>query len=162
MLVKDKLSTIILLAIFIALLVIIYNLTSNQAVQSNISSNMVNTNTAVIEETATNNKEEEEMEVMKVSKENFEKEVLQSDKKVLIDFYADWCGPCKMLSPIVAEFAKENDTIKVVKINIDENEELAVNYGVMSIPTLVVVENGKTKNTSVGLISKSEIEELVK
>lgn len=159
---KDKLSTIILLAIFIALLVIIYNLTSNQAVQSNISSNMVNTNTAVIEETATNNKEEEEMEVMKVSKENFEKEVLQSDKKVLIDFYADWCGPCKMLSPIVAEFAKENDTIKVVKINIDENEELAVNYGVMSIPTLVVVENGETKNTSVGLISKSEIEELVK
>lgn len=162
MLVKDKLSTIILLAIFIALLVIIYNLTSNQAVQSNISSNMVNTNTAVIEEAATNNEEEEEMEVMKVSKENFEKEVLQSDKKVLIDFYADWCGPCKMLSPIVAEFAKENDTIKVVKINIDENEELAVNYGVMSIPTLVVVENGKTKNTSVGLISKSEIEELVK
>lgn len=159
---KDKLSTIILLAIFIALLVIIYNLTSNQAVQSNISSNMVNTNTAVIEETATNNEEEEEMEVMKVSKENFEKEVLQSDKKVLIDFYADWCGPCKMLSPIVAEFAKENDTIKVVKINIDENEELAVNYGVMSIPTLVVVENGETKNTSVGLISKSEIEELVK
>lgn len=159
---KDKLSTIILLAIFIALLVIIYNLTSNQAVQSNISSNMVNTNTAVIEETAKNNEEEEEMEVMKVSKENFEKEVLQSDKKVLIDFYADWCGPCKMLSPIVAEFAKENDTIKVVKINIDENEELAVNYGVMSIPTLVVVENGETKNTSVGLISKSEIEELVK
>lgn len=159
---KDKLSTIILLAIFIALLVIIYNLTSNQAVQSNISSNMVNTNTAVIEEAATNNEEEEEMEVMKVSKENFEKEVLQSDKKVLIDFYADWCGPCKMLSPIVAEFAKENDTIKVVKINIDENEELAVNYGVMSIPTLVVVENGETKNTSVGLISKSEIEELVK
>lgn len=159
---KDKLSTIILLAIFIALLVIIYNLTSNQAVQSNNSSNMVNTNTAVIEETAKNNEEEEEMEVMKVSKENFEKEVLQSDKKVLIDFYADWCGPCKMLSPIVAEFAKENDTIKVVKINIDENEELAVNYGVMSIPTLVVVENGETKNTSVGLISKSEIEELVK
>lgn len=102
------------------------------------------------------------MEIMKVSKENFEKEVLQSDKKVLIDFYADWCGPCKMLSPIVAEFAKENDTVKVVKINIDENEELAVQYGVMSIPTLVVIENGETKNTSVGLISKSEIEELVK
>ncbi len=156
---KDKISTIILLAIFIALLVIIYNLTSNQAMQSNISENLVNTNTVTSVE---NNEEEEDMEIMKVSKENFEKEVLQSDKKVLIDFYADWCGPCKMLSPIVAEFAKENDTVKVVKINIDENEELAVQYGVMSIPTLVVVENGETKNTSIGLISKSEIEELVK
>lgn len=156
---KDKISTIILLAIFIALLVIIYNLTSNQAMQSNISENLVNTNTVTSVE---NNEEEEDMEIMKLSKENFEKEVLQSDKKVLIDFYADWCGPCKMLSPIVAEFAKENDTVKVVKINIDENEELAVQYGVMSIPTLVVVENGETKNTSIGLISKSEIEELVK
>ena len=156
---KDKISTIILLAIFIALLVIIYNLTSNQAMQSNISENLVNTNTVTSVE---NNEEEEDMEIMKVSKENFEKEVLQSDKKVLIDFYADWCGPCKMLSPIVAEFAKENDTVKLVKINIDENEELAVQYGVMSIPTLVVVENGETKNTSIGLISKSEIEELVK
>ena len=108
---KDKISTIILLAIFIALLVIIYNLTSNQAMQSNISENLVNTNTVTSVE---NNEEEEDMEIMKVSKENFEKEVLQSDKKVLIDFYADWCGPCKMLSPIVAEFAKENDTVKVV------------------------------------------------
>ena len=121
---KDKISTIILLAIFIALLVIIYNLTSNQAMQSNISENLVNTNTVTSVE---NNEEEEDMEIMKVSKENFEKEVLQSDKKVLIDFYADWCGPCKMLSPIVAEFAKENDTVKVVKINIDENEELQYN-----------------------------------
>ena len=160
---KDKISTIILLAIFIALLVIIYNLTSNQAMQSNISENLVNTNTVTSVE---NNEEEEDMEIMKVSKENFEKDDLQSDKKVLIDFYADWCGPCRalgeILAPIVAEFAKENDTVKVVKINIDENEELAVQYGVMSIPTLVVVENGETKNTSIGLISKSEIEELVK
>lgn len=92
--------------------------------------------------------------------ENF-KEIIKEGLWI-VDFYADWCGPCKMLSPIVAEFAKENDTVKVVKINIDENEELAVQYGVMSIPTLVVVENGETKNTSIGLISKSEIEELVK
>ena len=103
-----------------------------------------------------------DMEILDVTRENFEEEVLKADRKVLVDFYADWCGPCKMLSPIVAEFAKENDTVKVVKINIDENEELAVQYGVMSIPTLVVVENGETKNTSIGLISKSEIEELVK
>ena len=97
---------------------------------------------------------------MELKKENFKEEI--KDGITLVDFYASWCGPCKMLSPIVAEFAKENDTVKVVKINIDENEELAVQYGVMSIPTLVVIENGETKNTSVGLISKSEIEELVK
>lgn len=158
---KDKISTIILLAIFIALLVIIYNLTSSQAPQSNISENLVNTNSDTVDGTVSE-EEENEMEVMSVTNATFEKEVLESDKKVLIDFYADWCGPCKMLSPIVAEFAKENEDVKVVKINIDENQEIAVSYGVMSIPTLVVVENGETKNTSVGLISKSEIEELVK
>ncbi|MCX4303330.1 MAG: thioredoxin [Clostridia bacterium] len=102
------------------------------------------------------------MEVMSVSNENFEGEVLKSDKKVLIDFYADWCGPCKMLSPIVEEVARDNSDIKVVKINIDENEELAVKYGVASIPTLIVIENGEVKNIRVGLMSKSEVEELVK
>lgn len=159
---KDKLSTIILLIIFVILLIVIYNLTNEQIPKSNISSNIVNTNTAVIKETAQNNEEEENMEIISVSKDNFEKEVLESNKKVLIDFYADWCGPCKMLSPIVAEFAKENDSVKVVKINIEDNEELAVKYGVTSIPTLVVIENGETKDVSIGLISKSQIEELVK
>lgn len=159
---KDKISTIILLIIFIALLVVIYNITNKQTSKSNISSNIVNTNTVSLEDTTDSNEEENDMEIISVSKDNFEKEVLESDKKVLIDFYADWCGPCKMLSPIVAEFAKENESIKVVKINIDENEELAIKYGVTSIPTLVVVENGETKDMSIGLISKSEIEELVK
>lgn len=155
---KDKISTIILIIIFIVLLVIIYNLTSKQLPESNISTNTVNNNMVNYE----NSEEESDMEIMSVSNDSFEKEVLQSDKKVLIDFYADWCGPCKMLSPIVAEFARENENVKVVKINIDENEEIAVKYGVTSIPTLVVVENGETKKISVGLISKSEIEELVK
>ena len=102
------------------------------------------------------------MEVLKVTSENFEKEVLQSDKTVLIDFYADWCGPCKMLSPIVDEVAEENTDIKVVKINVDNAQDLAMKYQVMSIPTLVVIREGREVNRSVGLIDKSEVISLIK
>lgn len=102
------------------------------------------------------------MEVLKVTSENFEKEVLQSDKPVLIDFYADWCGPCKMLSPIVDEVAEENTDIKVVKINVDNAQDLAMKYQVMSIPTLVVIREGREVNRSVGLIDKSEVVSLIK
>ena len=102
------------------------------------------------------------MEILKINEDNFEKEVLESEKTVLIDFFADWCGPCKMLSPIIEQFAKENDKVKVVKINVDELPDLAVKYGVRSIPTLVVIKNGEEVNRSVGLIDKSEILELVK
>ena len=102
------------------------------------------------------------MEILKINDDNFEKEVLESEKIVLIDFFADWCGPCKMLSPIIEQFAKENEKVKVVKINVDELPDLAVKYGVMSIPTLVVIKNGEEVNRSVGLIDKSEILELVK
>lgn len=99
---------------------------------------------------------------IKVNSENFENEVLKSDKTVLIDFYADWCGPCKMLSPIVEQFANENDNVKVVKIDVDAEQEIAIQYGVMSIPTLVVVKNGQEVNRVVGLVSKGQIEEIVK
>lgn len=99
--------------------------------------------------------------VIKVSNKNFETEVLQSEKKVLIDFYADWCGPCQMLSPIVEQVAEENENIKVVKLNVDENQELAIKYGIMSIPTLVVVKDGNEINRTIGLVSKSEVEELI-
>ena len=102
------------------------------------------------------------MEVLKVTSENFEKEVLQSDKPVLIDFYADWYGPCKMLSPIVDEVAEENTDIKVVKINVDNAQDLAMKYQVMSIPTLVVIRDGREVNRSVGLIDKSEVISLIK
>lgn len=102
------------------------------------------------------------MEILKINEDNFEKEVLESEKTVLIDFFADWCGPCKMLSPIIEQFAKENEKVKVVKINVDELPNLAVKYGVRSIPTLVVIKNGEEVNRSVGLIDKSEILELVK
>ena len=88
-------------------------------------------------------KEEESMNVIKVNDSTFEQEVLNSNIPVLIDFYADWCGPCKMLSPTVDEVASENDDIKVVKIDVDESQEVAIKYQIMSIPTLVVIKNGK-------------------
>jgi len=83
------------------------------------------------------------MAVVTITKENFENEVLKSDKPVLLDFWATWCGPCRMVSPIVDEIADERDDIKVGKINVDEQHELASEFGIMSIPTLVVMKNGK-------------------
>ena len=107
-------------------------------------------------------KEEESMNVIKVNDSTFEQEVLNSNIPVLIDFYADWCGPCKMLSPTVDEVAEENDDIKVVKVNVDESQETAVKYQVMSIPTLVVIKNGNEINRSVGVIDKEEILSMIK
>ncbi len=102
------------------------------------------------------------MDIKKITDKNFDKEVLQSNKTVLVDFYADWCGPCQMLSPIVEEVASQDDNIKVVKINIDEEQELAVRYEIASIPTLVVIRNGNEIKRSIGVIQKEEIENLVK
>ena len=103
------------------------------------------------------------MSVLKITGDNFEGEVLKSNKKVLIDFYADWCGPCRMMSPIIDQIAEEmQDKIKVGKVNVDENQELAMEYGVMSIPTIVILENGEVKNTLVGVRDKNEIKEILK
>ena len=102
------------------------------------------------------------MAVIDVTIDNFDEEVLKSDKKVLIDFWASWCGPCKMIGPVVEEVAENNSDIKVVKVNVDEQGELAAQYQIMSIPTLIVMDKGEIANKSVGLISKSEIEELIK
>ena len=101
------------------------------------------------------------MEPIKVTKENFEEEVLKSEKKVLVDFWASWCGPCMMLSPLVDEVAKEKDDIKVVKVNVDEEGELAERFNIMSIPCLIVFENGKEEKRSVGFIPKEEIKKLI-
>lgn len=92
-----------------------------------------------------------------LTKENFETEVLKSEKTVLIDFYADWCGPCKMLSPIIEEIANENDDIKVCKVNVDQENELASAFGVSSIPMLAVVKEGKITNSAVGFMPKENI-----
>ena len=95
------------------------------------------------------------MKVEKISSKEFPVEVLQAREPVLIDFYADWCGPCKMLSPIIDEVAQENDDIKVVKVNVDESSDIALEYKVMSIPTLVVIKNGQEVARSIGVIDKS-------
>ena len=99
------------------------------------------------------------MSVLTITDNNFEDEVLNSDKTVLIDFYADWCGPCKMQSPVVDQIAEERADIKVGKVNVDDNPELAEKYEIMSIPTLLVIKNGEVAKQFVGLTSKSEIEE---
>ena len=106
--------------------------------------------------------EESGMEIMKVTSANFEEEVLNSDKTVLIDFYAEWCGPCKAYSPIVEAVASENEDIKVVKIDVDNAQDIAMKYQVMSIPTTVVIKDGKEVNRVVGLVSKSDLVEMVK
>ena len=97
------------------------------------------------------------MEIVNVAKNNFEKEVLSSDLPVLIDFNANWCGPCRMLRPILDEISTENNNVKIVSINIDNEEDLAREYGVMSIPCLVLVKNGKEIRRSVGLMPKEEV-----
>ena len=107
-------------------------------------------------------KEEKEVEIIKLTSENFEEEVLKSEGTVLIDFYADWCGPCKMMSPVVEQFAKENPSVKVCKINIDEEESLAIKYSVMSIPTFMAFKDGNVVNKIVGAVPKLELENLIK
>ncbi len=101
------------------------------------------------------------MAIVKLTKENFEQEVMNSDKPVLVDFYADWCGPCQMLSPIVDEISDERTDIKVGKINVDEQMELAQKYGVMTIPTLMVFKNGELVNKHIGSQSKSGVLEML-
>ena len=101
------------------------------------------------------------MAVVTITKENFEQEVLQSAKPVLLDFWASWCGPCRMLSPVVDEVAEERSDVKVGKVNVDEQPELAGEFGVMSIPTLLVFEQGKLVRQAVGARPKASVLELL-
>ena len=102
------------------------------------------------------------MAVLHVTKENYEQEVLKSDKPVLLDFWASWCGPCRMLAPILDELAAENPDIKVVKISTDEQPELAAQFNVMSIPALFVMKGGEVTNRSVGVQPKENLLAMLK
>lgn len=97
------------------------------------------------------------MEIVHLSKDNFTEEVMQSDKPVLIDFWAGWCGPCQMLGPILEEIASEVEDVKIAKLNVDENPELAQQFKVMSIPMLVLMKDGKVVDTTVGAQPKEDI-----
>ena len=103
------------------------------------------------------------MSVLTITEENFEKEVLESEDLVLIDFYADWCGPCKMMSPIIDDIAEELEgKVKVGKVNVDSNQELAIKYDVMSIPTIIVFKNGMPVQSFIGVTDKQKILDVLK
>lgn len=153
---KNKVIILIVSTVFIGILVlasvIVNKLSNDMFLDTGVSGdNMEN-----------NNEEEEKMSILEVTNENFEEEVLNSEKTVLVDFYADWCGPCKMMAPVVEKIASENADIKVRKINIDNEEELAIKYRVVSIPTFLVIKNGEEVNRIVGAVDKAELEEAIK
>lgn len=97
------------------------------------------------------------MSIVSINSNNFESEVLNADSVVLVDFWADWCGPCKMLAPILEEIAKEREDIKICKVNVDEENELAIKYNIMSIPTIIAFKNGDILKRVVGVQSKQAI-----
>lgn len=145
---KNRIVVILLAFIFISLLVFADKFVKVQ-------------NTNKINPEVEKKEENETTRIVEVTSESFDKEVLKSDKKVLVDFYATWCGPCRLLSPIIEEVSKERNDIEFVKIDVDEVEDIANEYGINAIPTLVVFENGEEINRNVGFIDKEEINDLL-
>lgn len=99
---------------------------------------------------------------LEINKNDFQEKVLEAKETVLVDFWAPWCGPCRMQAPVLEKFAEENPAVKVVKVNVDDNQELAMEYNITSIPSLIVFKKGEAVNCAVGLQSKSALEELVR
>lgn len=102
------------------------------------------------------------MAILKITKENFESEVINSSEPILLDFWATWCGPCKMMGQVLEEIASSNPNARIGKVNVDEQQELAAQFGIMSIPTLVMFKNGKPVSTAVGFKSKAAVEDMLK
>jgi len=100
------------------------------------------------------------MDIIHLTKANFEQQALQNEKPVLLDFYADWCGPCRMVAPILREIALENETFQVCKVNVDESPEIAAQYGVVSIPTFIAIQNGKIHRRATGAQDKQALLQL--
>lgn len=158
---KEKQKLILLIVILIVVIgsaVILYERFSQNAIEAELNV----TTEANVNNNMPENNENQKSAVLDVDTSNFDTEVIKCEKKVLIDFYADWCGPCQKLSPIVDKFAEEHSEIKVVRIDIDAGEALADKYNIRSIPTLVVIENGEEINRIIGLVSEEKIIELFK
>ena len=151
---KDKIKFIILLLVFIILIVGSY--VFNNTVQEKKI-----TDSLIIENTISNQTEKIISNVIHVDEQTFEDEVLKSSKVVLVDFYADWCGPCRILSPVVEAISNENDDIKVVKVNVDENSNLSIKYEAYSIPLLVIIKDGEVVAKNTGLITKADLQKLI-
>ena len=147
---KEKIKFIIIVLLFVLLLISISIFMKNKTTVTINNNEMEN---------QSNNKYKSN--VIEVTRENFEEEVLNSDKKVLIDFYATWCEPCKQLSPIIDKVSLEATNVKFVRIDVDKNEQLSYVYRIQYMPTLIVVENGNEINRSIGLIDKNSILELI-
>ena len=171
---KKQIGILIIVIVFIGILIFANWLLNKQSQKRNLSeANVLNSNmiqevspensvsvslmpNEVMENTITKEDVVEE-NIKKVTGQTFKKEVIESEKTVLIDFYADWCGPCKILSPIIKEIAEETEKVKVVQIDVDEEEELAMEYGIMSIPTMVVIKDGEEVDRRIGVAEKEEI-----
>ncbi len=156
-----KIAIIFLIIVFVALLIgANYLLNMNYEKENETYSEekeIVNVNTETEEVV-----EQQSNDVIELSETEFEEKVLKADKKVVIDFYADWCGPCQIMSPIVEEVAKENEDVLFFKVNVDENEHLANQYRIFSIPTLILFENGEEADKMVGLQTKEVVIDFIK
>lgn len=166
----DKKAFVILLIVFFVGLLIGLNIFMNKqtirmlSVSDITTTNNLNQSVNINEKdnyTITENTVNVETKIIKITSSNFESEVLNSDKPVLIDFYADWCEPCKIMSPIIEMIAEENNDIKVVKVDVDVETDLASKYGAYSIPTFVVIKDGEEVTRTVGITKKADLLKLI-